>query len=295
MTGDGGKPTNQPHHDLPHHPHHKPHIPTTETKTPRSQMALVGVGVAVLAVGSLWWLNRAGEDNKLNTLFTSNETRKISTVNGQRGDITLSDGSKLSIGAATKLTIIPKYNDLYRGVKVEGTASFDVKASPSIPLEIRAGGASFVLAEGALVVRSYQDEDGGFLKLTAGSGELRAKNVRRKLTAPAAVRIGKDSTITDADAAAADAATSWADGKVVFKGLTLKQVLPLFVKYYATDIEVKDEALLSRPVEMEAPLDSKLKAITALEQSAYVKFTYDGTKPILKDDPAAAAKAAKKK
>ena len=295
MTGDGGKPNSNPHPDHPHHPHHHPHIPTTETKTPIGQMLIVGIVVAVLAGGSLWWLNRAGEDNKLNTLFASNETKKISTVNGQRGDVTLSDGTKLSIGTATKLTIIPKYNDLYRGVKVEGTAGFDVKASANIPLEVRVGGASFVLAEGALVVRNYDDEDGGFLKLTAGSGELRAKNVRRRLTAPAAVRIGKDSTITDADATAADVATSWVDGKVTFKGLTVKEVLPLFVKYYATKIDVKDQTLLARPVNMEATLAGKKEAIAALEQSAHVKFTYDGTTPILKDDPAAAAKAAKKK
>ena len=295
MTGDGGKPNSNPHPDHPHHPHHTPHIATAETKTPIGQMLFVGGIVAVMAGGSLWWLNRAGEDNKLNTLFASNEARKISTINGQRGDITLSDGSKISIGTATKLTIIPKYNDLYRGVKVEGTAGFDVKASPNIPLEVRVGGAVFVLSEGALVVRSYDDEDGGFLKLTAGSGELRGKKMRRQLTAPAAVRIGKDSTISDADATAADVATSWVDGKVMFKGLTLKEVLPLFVKYYATKIDVKDEALLSRPVEMEATLAGKKEAIAALEQSAHVKFTYDGTTPILKDDPAAAAKALKKK
>jgi hypothetical protein len=46
---------------------------------------------------------------------------------------------------------------------------------------------------------------------------------------------------------------------------------------------------------MEAALDSKQKAISALEESAFVKFAYDNNKPTLKDNPAAAAKAAKKK
>ncbi|MCX5754743.1 MAG: FecR domain-containing protein [Gemmatimonadetes bacterium] len=285
MAGDGGAGK----------PKHHAHIKAADSGTPMKQMIIVGVIVALLGGGGLWWLNRAGEDNKLNTLFASNETRKISTVNGQRGDITLSDGTKLTIGSATKLVIIPKYNELYRGVKVDGTASFDVKASAGIPLEVRAGGAVFLISEGALVVRGYDDEGDVILKLTAGTGEIRAKGIRRQLTAPAAVHVSKDSTLTDADPAAADVATAWVDGKVVFKGLTLKQVLPLFEKNYAMKLTVKDEALLSRPVEMEAQLDSKQKAIAALEQSAHVKFTYDGSTPILKDDPAAAAKGAAKK
>jgi len=297
MTGAGGNPTNQPHPDQPHHPHHPhhhPHIPTAaETRTPISQMVMVGVIVAVLAGASLFWLNRKGEDNKLNTLFVSKDVRNISTVNGQRAELTLSDGSKISIGPATKLVIIPKYNEQYRGVKVDGTAGFDVKASAGVPLEVRSGGAVLVLNEGAFVVRGYPDEGEAFFKLTAGSGEIRSKDARRQITAPAAIHIAKDSTMTDADAGAADVATSWADGKVKFSGITLKEVLPQFSRYYAMNLEVTDQALLARPVTMEAALDSKQKAINALEESAFVKFAYDGNKPMLRDNPAAAAKAAK--
>jgi hypothetical protein len=60
-------------------------------------------------------------------------------------------------------------------------------------------------------------------------------------------------------------------------------------------MEVADKALLTRPVTMTATFEGKKEAIAALEAAALVKFGYDGTKPILKDDPAAAAKAAKKK
>jgi ferric-dicitrate binding protein FerR (iron transport regulator) len=294
MTGEGGKPTNQPHPDHPHHPHHHAHI-AAAPKTPVTQMVAVGIIVAALAGASLWWLNRAGEDNKLNTMFASKDARNISTVNGQSATITLSDGSKINIGPATKLVIIPKYNEQYRGVKVDGTASFDVKASAGVPIEVRAGGAALVLDAGAFVARAYADEGGATFKLTAGSGEIRAKGARRQITAPAAIHIAKDSTMSDESADAAEVASSWADGKVVFKGMTLKDVLPQFSRYYAINLEVADKALLSRPVTMEAALDSKQKAISALEESAFVKFAYDNNKPTLKDNPAAAAKAAKKK
>ena len=290
MTGDGGKNPNDPH---TFHSTHHAHIKAADPGMPVSQIVIVGLIIAVLGGGGLWYLNRAGEDNKLNSLFSSSEARKISTSMGQRGDITLSDGSTLNIGPATKLTIIPDYNKQYRGVKVEGTAKFDVKPSSGAPLEVRAGGGVFVLNEGAFVIRSYDDEGGVTFKLTTGTVQMRAKDVRRDVTAPAALHIGKDSSVSDAEAGAVEIATAWADGKVIFRDLPLGDVLPLFNRYYAMTIDVKDKSLLTRRVTMEAALDSKLKAIAALEASAFVKFAYDGQAPVLRDDPAAAAKAAK--
>lgn len=258
-----------------------------------NQLLIVGGLVAVIGGGAIWYLNRAGDESKLNPLFTSAEARNINTSNGQRGDMTLSDGTKLTIGPATKLTIIPDYNTTFRGAKVQGTVAFDVKASPGIPLEVRVAGAALVIDEGAAVVRGYTDEEDGYINLTAGKAFVRGKGERREITAPAAVRISKDSTVTDADPGAAALATSWATGTVSIKEMPLKDVLPLFTKYYAITMEAADPALLTRPVTMDAQLDSKQKAIDALAASAHVKFGYDGNKPILRDDPAAAAKAAK--
>jgi ferric-dicitrate binding protein FerR (iron transport regulator) len=258
-----------------------------------NQMLIVGGLIAVIGGSAIWYLNRAGDESKLNPLFNAAEARKVSTNNGQRGDMTLSDGTKMTIGPATKLTIIPDYNTTFRGVKVDGTVAFDVKASPGVPLEVRTAGAAVVIDEGAMVVRGYADEADAYINLTAGKASVRGKGERREITAPAAVRIGKDSTVTDADPAAATLATSWATGTVSIKDMPLKDVLPLFTKYYAITMEAADPALLTRPVTMDAQLDSKQKAIDALAASAFVKFGYDGNKPILRDDPAAAAKAAK--
>lgn len=274
-------------------PHRRAAVP--DASGGGSQVWIVLGLVAVLGGGGIWYLNRAGEDNKLNSLFASADARKPSTSNGQRGNMTLGDGSQLSIAPGTKLVIIPDYNKQYRGIKVEGGLKVEVKESANTPLELRAGGAALVLNSGTVIARAYPDEADAYIKLTEGSGEIRAKEARRQITAPATIRIGKDSTISDADAAAADAATAFADGKVVWNNMKLGEVLPLFNRWFSLNMEVADKALLDRPVSMTAEFDSKQKAIDALQAAAFVKFGYDGTKPMLRDDPAAAAKAAKKK
>lgn len=278
-------------------PRHHARVANVEESAGGSKQIMVVALIVVIGGGAgIWYLNRAGEDNKLNSLFNSADARKYNTSNGQRGNVTLGDGSELSIAPATKLTIIPDYNKNYRGIKVEGGLKMGVKASANTPLEMRVGGAALVLNEGAVIARAYPDEGDAYIKITEGSAEVRAKEARRQITAPAALHVSKDSVLTDADAAVVDAATSFADGKLTINNQPLSAVLPLFTKYYALTMEA-DKALLDRPVTMTAGLESKSDAIKALEASAFVKFAYEGAsaKPVLRDDPAAAAKAAKAK
>lgn len=284
MAGTGGTP--KPHAQKGHH---QSQMGTVGTGMPLSQIAIVVLIVVVVGGAGIWYLNRKGEDSKLNIAFKSSEVRKISTSNGQRGNMTLSDSTTLAIGPATSVTIIPDYNDAYRGIQVDGTVAFDVKYSPNTPLEVRAGGAAVVMDSGSLVVRDYSDEGDGIIYLKSGTALVRAKDVRRQVTAPARLAIGRDSTLTEADSAAADLATSWSTGTVQIKDMPLGDVLKLFTKYYALTMKA-DDALLTRPVTLEANLDSKQKAIDALEASAAVKFGYDGSQPVLRDNPKAKKK-----
>lgn len=294
MAGESGKPKKEPH---AFHSTHHAHI-APDSGGGNKQIIIVAIIAAVFGGGGIWYLNRAGEDNKLNTMFMSQDARKINTNNGQTGEMTLSDGSALIIAPATKLTIIPDYNKTHRGIKAEGGVKIDVKASANTPLELRVAGAALVLDEGSVIARAYADEGEAYIRLVSGSGEVRAKDARRQLTGPVTIKVAKDSTISDADPAAADMATAFADKKVLINNMPLSAVLPLLQKYYSLNPDVPDKALLDRVVTMEGTLGgSNKEAIAALEKAAFVKFTYQGTdpKPILKDDPAAAAKAAAKK
>jgi ferric-dicitrate binding protein FerR (iron transport regulator) len=287
MAGEGGAPKRHAH------------IAPADSGSNVGQIIAVGLIVAVVGGGGLWYLNRKGEDNKLNTLFASADAKHQGTSNGQRGNMTLGDGSTVHIGPATKLTIIPDYNKQYRGVMVDGTAGFDVKAVPNTPVELRVMGVAVVMNEGSVILRGYPDDKEGYIKIVSGSADVRAKDVHKQVTGPAALRVGKDTTVSDATADAADAATAWMDDKIVAKDAPLSEVLPMLMKYYALNLDVADKALLARTVSIEASLDSKQKAIDALEANGF-KFYYEGSKAMLKDNPggakaapkAAAAKAA---
>jgi hypothetical protein len=57
-------------------------------------------------------------------------------------------------------------------------------------------------------------------------------------------------------------------------------------------VKVPDKPLLDRPTSIDAPLDSAMLAIKQIEQSANVKFAYEGQNKVLRDAPKSASKAA---
>ena len=59
------------------------------------------------------------------------------------------------------------------------------------------------------------------------------------------------------------------------------------------DLQVRDSALLARPVSGTATLDSSMAAIREIEKSAALKFDYEGKTMVLRDAKRAAAPKAR--
>src|SRR5437763_1990050 len=71
-------------------------------------------------------------------------------------------------------------------------------------------------------------------------------------------------------------ATSWNDKTLTIANRQLRDVLSQLKRWYGVDIKVPDLTLLDRRVTLQASLDSPKEAITGVEQSANVKFGYEG-------------------
>ena len=78
----------------------------------------------------------------------------------------------------------------------------------------------------------------------------------------------------------------------MFAGHALREVLPELKRWFGTDAQVNDTALLERTVTMDVPLDSPRQAIEAVEQSAGLKAVFEGKKMFFEDAAVAAARVA---
>ena len=87
---------------------------------------------------------------------------------------------------------------------------------------------------------------------------------------------------------------SWLDHRLVVKQKPLRQAVATVSRWLNSDLKVPDAPLLDRPTSIDASLDSNMVAIHQIEQSANVKFAYEGQNMVLRDAPKGASKAAAK-
>ena len=216
----------------------------------------------------------------------------LASAPGQRANFALPDDSKVSLGSESQLIRPASFGELVRVVRLEGTATFTVKADPKIPFEVRAGNATFVAQGTEFSVRAFADEDPMILKVKEGQVVVQAGTAPpRTVGAGGALAIAKSGAMQEPTADALAEAFSWMEGKVIINNRPMKEALVELRRWYGLELVVKDTTLLSRQVSMSVELSSKKDAIAALEKSGNVKFTYDGQTPTLHDAPTTAKSA----
>jgi len=250
-----------------------------------------GVLAAAAIAGAFWWLDRVGTDSAITKALEAPDTRALSSRPGQRATTTLGDGSKVTLGADSRLILPANFGAEMRAVKLEGAAAFTVAEAAEHPFQVRAGNA-ITTATGTLFdVRAYPAEPAVTVRVRDGQVAVRVGDDSRKLSAREALVVTKDGGMREPSAAALEEAVGWVDGRLAFAGRPLREVLPELKRWYGINLTVSDPALLDRRVTMSAGIDSSRDAIAALESSAGLKFGYKGKDMILRDTADAAADA----
>jgi ferric-dicitrate binding protein FerR (iron transport regulator) len=145
-----------------------------------------------------------------------------------------------------------------------------------------------------LTVRSFTSESSVVVALKEGSATVTVHDSTRVVKAGEAVFV-KNAAMRVPTAPELQEATSWNDKTLTIANRSLRDVLPQLKSWYGLDIKVLDRPLLDRPVTIQASLDSPREAITAVEQSANLKFGYEGAAKLMVFRDAGAAKANKGK
>jgi ferric-dicitrate binding protein FerR (iron transport regulator) len=141
---------------------------------PRSWKVPAAIGAAVLAalVVLFWVVDRAGAEKAIVSSVNSPETQVLKSGTGQRGNIPLDDGSKVAIGADSKLFVAPRFGARMRALKLEGTASFTVAPKADMPFHVLAGPAMITAAGTVFLVQAYPG-DAALLQVRDGSVEVK--------------------------------------------------------------------------------------------------------------------------
>jgi transmembrane sensor len=244
-------------------------------------MAL-GAGVAAAIVAPLWWVERSSGDAAASRALASPEARVFTTVTGQQASVTLLDGSRAALGADSKLVVAPEFGATVRATKLDGSALFTVAPGQKHEFYVRAGPAKITATGTTFGVHAYPDDETAIVVVREGSVTVKADETR-DVEARRGVVITKDGSMRDASPAELDEALGWTENRFVVANRPLRHALKAINRWYATELVVRDSSLLSRPVTVNASLQSSADAIAALEKTGKLAFGYEGQTKVLRD------------
>ena len=255
---------------------------------------VMAVAGAAIVVGSFGYLDRKGAEAGIEKALTSEHAQVLSAKPGQRGNSSLSDGSKVLLGSESRLIVPQGFPDKLRILRLEGSASFVTGPGPKGTFQVRAGDLRITATGTDFAIRAYPGEE-VLVRVREGAVTVQRGETERAVPAGRGLSIGQDGAMREVGPAILEDAFSWTDGRFMLTDRTLRYAIPAMARWYGLELTVADPALLDRPLTMSAPIDAQKDAISALEQAAGVTFGWENKKMVLTDAAAAAPATTNKK
>jgi len=204
------------------------------------------------------------------------ETFTLSTPKGGQYRITLNDGTKVWLNAASSLSYPSQFTDKERRVVVQGEAYFEVAHNARKPFIVSTGTQEIKVLGTIFNVNAYKNEGMTVTTLVNGRVQLNSPNVSKA----AYLNPGEQSVldqntfrITPVDASFY---TAWKDGEFIFKATPITEVLRQIERWYNLDIDysgIPEDIQIHASIQRDKPLSAVL---TALEKITNLKFEIKG-------------------
>jgi ferric-dicitrate binding protein FerR (iron transport regulator) len=195
--------------------------------------------------------------------------------------VRLTDGTRVTLGADSRLRYARSFGERDRTVWVDGDAYFDVAPSPSHPFRVQAGPSLIRVLGTAFTVRARPDESSAEVVVESGAVSLsRAEGDGGR--APYAV------TLVRGDLGRIDVSgvpivqhnvdvasyTAWTAGKLTFRATPLAAVTHELERWYDIQITVADPSAASVPVTMtfdDVSVDAALQRLSDALNMRYAR------------------------
>ena len=165
----------------------------------------------------------------------------ISTPRGGQYQVTLADGTKVWLDAASSIRFPVVFTGKERKVVITGEAYFEVAKNKDMPFKVEAGSSEIEVLGTHFNVNAYDDE--ATIKTTLLEGRVKVSvpalgaNESPKYLKPGQqAGINKEGNIKVTDHADTEAAIAWKNGWFQFNSADLKTILRQISRWYDVDI-----------------------------------------------------------
>jgi len=240
----------------------------------RPVMLLGVVAAAVLGVGLWVWPHRTNVEGA----GFHGAARVYTTRVGERADVVLADGSRITLAPQTTLRVMPEFGASHRTVRLDGEAYLTVMRADKLPFIVQTRTAMVRVLGTVFDVRSHATESNMRVAVVAGKVEVSALTGSRQRITLTAGQVGRVTDSTLAVVSQDDAAqySAWSTGRFVFHNAPVSDVFATLNRWYGYEFKIADSTLNGESVTLGVSTQSGTAALATLERVLEVEMTFDG-------------------
>ncbi len=210
---------------------------------------------------------------------TPASVQRLATAIGEHSVETLSDGSVVHLNTNTRLEV--SYTESQRELTLtQGEAHFSVKKNPQRPFVVRIPGGSVVAVGTAFNIEIEPQQT--LVTVTEGVIRVEEQNDSALPADTVTARLNDQVRISPAGGLKRDQmpgdhlATAWLEQNMVFKNVSLAQVVAELNRYSEKKIKISDASLAFMPVSGVFKTDQPAQTLQAIEASLGLESKSEG-------------------
>lgn len=211
----------------------------SKRQVPFGRAAAVAASLAVLISGGYFIISDMIGNRVEKQLATYEH---IVAAPGQIREITLPDGTEVTLNVASSLKYNARYGKESREIWLDGEAFFDVESNEECPFSIHSGMLDVNVTGTSFNVCAYNDNP--MTTVTVKSGKVGVvygdDDIRMNLRADEEIVINTDDSSVSRNTVNAMDALKWMRGSLIFRQNTLPEVIRILRRHYSCDIELRD-------------------------------------------------------
>jgi len=198
----------------------------------------------------------------------------INTPSGGQYGITLSDGTKIMLNAATSIKFPSSFKGhVNRSIELNGEAYFEVTKDQKHPFIVKTANQTVEVLGTHFNISGYKDDAATRTTLMEGAVKVTSANkveVKQLKPGQQAVSSGSEIQVEDVDA---EDAIAWKNGYFMFDYESLEEVMAKLSRWYDIKVQYEDEAV-KRTVFFGtiSKFENISKVLRMLERTGVVKF-----------------------
>ena len=175
----------------------------------------------------------------INTKIAENPRMELLTPKGGEYQITLSDGTRITLNAASRLTYPRTFGSDQRIVELVGEAYFEVAKDENKPFIVKTATEDIMVLGTHFNVNAYQDETRSFVSLIEGRVQVSSPETS-KILVPGQQSVTSEGTMI-VQKINVEEVLAWKNGEFMFNNESLEDVMHKLSRWYNIEVIVSPE------------------------------------------------------